>query len=261
MRAGNAASAQLQLDAYGHLLQQSWTWSELGHPPDDDYWRFLHELVDAAAERWREPDRGIWEWRGEPRHFVHSKAMCWLAIDRGLALARRSSRRAPERRWRAAREEIREAVLRDGYDTRRGTFVQAFGEPALDAAVLRLPAYGFIDYDDERMRSTVSVLAEALGRDGLLRRYDADDGMPQEGAFIACTFWLAQCLAGQGRVEEAQAAYDRALRTSGPLGLFAEEAEPDRDQSLGNFPQAFTHLAHIEAALALHAERARWISP
>ncbi len=261
VRAGNAASAQLQLDAYGHLLQQSWTWSELGHPPDDDYWRFLQELVDAAAERWREPDRGIWEWRGEPRHFVHSKAMCWLAIDRGLALARRSSRRAPERRWRAAREEIREAVLRDGYDARRGTFVQAFGEPALDAAVLRLPAYGFIDYDDERMRSTVSVLAEALGRDGLLRRYDADDGMPPEGAFIACTFWLAQCLSGQGRVDEAQAAYDRALRTAGPLGLFAEEADPDSDQALGNFPQAFTHLAHIEAALALHAERARWISP
>ena len=253
VRVGNAAGPQLQLDGYGHLLQQSWTWTQLGHPPDDDYWRFLLELVNAAAARWREPDRGLWEWRGEPRHFVHSKVMCWVALDRGLALAERSLRRAPTRRWREARDEIREAVLTEGFDQRRGTFVQAFGERALDAAVLRFPRYGFIDYDDERMIGTVAAVRDALEEDGLLRRHDADDGMPREGAFIPCTFWLAQVLARQGQLEEAREVYDRALRTATDLGLFAEEADPRAGLALGNFPQAFTHLAHIEAALTLEA--------
>jgi GH15 family glucan-1,4-alpha-glucosidase len=261
VRAGNAASAQLQLDAYGHLVQQSWNWAQLGHPPDDDYWRFLLELIDAAAERWSEPDHGIWEWRGAPRHFVHSKVLCWVALDRGLALAERSLRKAPVRRWRSARDEIRETVLAKGYDERRGTFVQAFGDAALDAAVLRLPAYGFLPYSDERMVSTVELLRAELDDGGLLRRYDADDGMPREGAFIACTFWLAQCLAGMGRADEAQEAFDRALRTAGELGLFPEESDGRTGEALGNFPQAFTHLSHIEAALALQGRRERWSSP
>ena len=251
VRVGNAAGPQLQLDAFGHLLDQSYTWAQLGHPPDDDYWRFLLELVDAAAERWREPDRGLWEWRGEPRHFVHSKVLCWVAIDRGLALAEGSLRRAPVRRWRAAREEIREAVLSEGFDARRGTFIQAFGEPDLDAALLRIPRYGFLAADDERMIGTVDAIVATLSEDGLLRRYDSDDGMPREGAFLACTFWLASCLAAQGRPEEARAAFDRALAASTDLGLFAEEAIPATDEPLGNFPQALTHLAHIDAALAL----------
>src|SRR4051795_2155674 len=261
VRVGNAASSQLQLDAYGHLVQQSFNWAQLGHPPDDDYWRFLLELIDAAAECWSEPDRGLWEWRGEPRHFVHSKVLCWVALDRGLALAETSLRKAPERRWKQAREEIREAVLDKGFDARRGTFVQAFGEQPLDAAVLRLPAYGFIAYDDERMVSTVEVIRSELDDGGLIRRYDADDGMPREGAFIACTFWLAQCLAGMGRADEAQAAFDRALRTASALGLFPEEADGETGEALGNFPQAFTHLAHIEASLALKARGAQWSSP
>jgi GH15 family glucan-1,4-alpha-glucosidase len=261
VRVGNAASSQLQLDAYGHLVQQSYNWAQLGHPPDDDYWRFLLELIDAAAERWSEPDHGIWEWRGEPRQFVHSKVLCWVALDRGLALAAGSLRKAPERRWKQVRDEIREAVLEHGFDAGRGTFVQAFGETPLDAAVLRLPIYGFLPYDDERIVSTVDVIRSALDDGGLIRRYDADDGMPREGAFLACTFWLAQCLAGQGRADEAQAAFDRALRTASPLGLFSEEADGETGEALGNFPQAFTHLAHIEAALALREGGARWSSP
>jgi GH15 family glucan-1,4-alpha-glucosidase len=261
VRVGNAASSQLQLDAYGHLVQQSFNWAQLGHPPDDDYWRFLLQLVDAAAERWNEPDRGIWEWRGEPRHFVHSKVLCWVALDRGLAMAESSLRKAPERRWKAARDEVREAVLDKGYDAKRGTFVQAFGDSALDAAVLRLPAYGFLPYDDERMVSTVEVLRFELDDHGLIRRYNANDGMPREGAFIACTFWLAQCLAGQGKADEAQEAFDRALRTASELGLFSEEADGETGQALGNFPQAFTHLAHIEAALTLKDRGSKWSSP
>src|SRR3954451_5363338 len=142
IRVGTAAAGQLQLDAYGHLLERSRRWFERGHPPDDDYWRFLVELVDCAARRWSEPDRGIWEWRGEPRHFVHSKALCWAALEHGIELARRCGRRAPERRWRRERDAVRAAIEREGFDAGRNTFVQAFGEPALDAALLRLPAVG-----------------------------------------------------------------------------------------------------------------------
>jgi GH15 family glucan-1,4-alpha-glucosidase len=251
VRIGNDAAAQLQLDAYGHLLEQSWRWCQLGHSPDDDYWRFLLDLADAAAERWREPDRGIWEWRGKPRHFVHSKVMCWVALDRGLSLAEQCLRKAPERRWRRARDEIREAVLSDGYDSRRETFRQAFGSRDHDAALLRLPSYGFIAYDDPRMLGTVAAVRSALNVDGLLRRYDADDGLPEEGAFLACSFWLAECLAGQDRVEEARAVFERTLAAGNDLGLFSEESAPSDGALLGNFPQALTHLAHIQAALAL----------
>jgi GH15 family glucan-1,4-alpha-glucosidase len=250
VRVGNAAGPQLQLDAYGHLLSQTHTWAELGHPPDDDYWRFVLELVGAAADQWDEPDRGIWEWRGAPMHFVHSKVLCWVALDRGIRLAETSLRRAPVRRWREARDAVREAVLSKGFDAKRGTFLQAFGEPGLDAAVLRLPSYGFIAYDDERMLGTVDAIREGLGQDGLLRRYDADDGMPREGAFLPCTFWLVECLAGMGRTAEAREAFDRALACANDVGLYSEEAGKG-DEPLGNFPQALTHLSHIEAAVAL----------
>jgi GH15 family glucan-1,4-alpha-glucosidase len=254
VRVGNGAGPQLQLDSYGHLLEQSWTWAQFGQPPDDDQWRFLCQLVEAAAQRWTEPDSGIWEWRGEPRHFVHSKMMCWVALDRGLLLAEKSMRRAPVRRWKAARDEIREAVLARGFDTKRGTFVQAFGEPYLDAAALRLPSYGLLPYTDERMLGTVAAVRAALETDGgLLRRYDADDGMPPEGAFLACSFWLAECLTGQGQLEAARAVYDRAARTATDLGLFAEQVDPATGALLGNFPLVLTHLSHIHAALGLVA--------
>jgi GH15 family glucan-1,4-alpha-glucosidase len=252
IRIGNAAAGQLQLDAYGHLLEQSWRWFRRGHSPDDDYWRFLVQLVDCAAERWREPDRGIWEWRGESRHFVHSKALCWAALEHGIVLARECGRRAPERRWRRERDAVRAAIEREGFDAGRNTFVQAFGEPALDAALLRLPAVGLVDFDDPRMVGTVDAVREELEEDGLLRRYAIDDGLPgREGAFLACTFWLAECLGRQGRVEEARAAFDRATATANDVGLFAEEFSPREGVMLGNFPQALTHLSHIEAAVAL----------
>jgi GH15 family glucan-1,4-alpha-glucosidase len=252
IRIGNAAGGQLQLDAYGHLLEQSWRWFERGHSPDDDYWRFLVQLVDCAAARWREPDRGIWEWRGEPRHFVHSKALCWAALEHGIELARHCGRRAPERRWRKQRDAVRAAIERDGFDSKRNTFLQAFGEPALDAALLRLPVVGLVDYDDPRMVGTVDAVREELEEDGLLRRYAIDDGLEdREGAFLACTFWLAEVLGRQGRIEEARGAFERAIATANDLGLFAEEFAPGEGIMLGNFPQALTHLSHIEAAVAL----------
>jgi GH15 family glucan-1,4-alpha-glucosidase len=252
VRIGNSARGQLQLDAFGYLADQSWRWYRRGHEPDDDYWRFLLDLVDAAIDHWREPDSGIWEWPSEPKHFVHSKVMCWTAVDRGLRLAEACMRKAPERRWRSARGEIREAIETEGYDPDRGIFVQAFGERALDAALLRLPTVEFVDYDDERMVRTVDAIRDELGWDGLLRRYDVDDGLPgREGAFVPCGFWLAEVLAKQGRAEEARQAFDRSMATANGLGLFAEEYDPDRDEMLGNFPQALSHLSHLEAALAI----------
>jgi GH15 family glucan-1,4-alpha-glucosidase len=249
-RSGNSAAEQFQLDAYGQVLDQSWSWHCRGNSPDDDYWRFLADLVDAACERWPEPDRGIWEWRGEPRHFVHSKALAWSAIDRGIRLAGDTGREAPER-WPEAREQVRAAIESRGYDEGRGTFVQALDGEDLDAALLRLPAVGFCDWDDERMVWTADAIRERLDCDGLLRRYDAEDGMAPEGAFLPCSFWLATCLARQGRGEEARAVFERTAATANDLGLFAEEYDPAERRMLGNFPQALTHLSHIEAAIAL----------
>ena len=257
VRAGNDASGQLQLDAFGHLLDQSWRWYGRGHEPDDDYWRFLVDLVEAAVEHWREPDAGIWEWPSEPKHFVHSKALCWAAVDRGLRLAGACMRKAPERRWHKARDEIRAAIEEEGYDSERGIFVQAFGEGGLDAALLRLPTVDFIAYDDERMVRTTDAIRERLECGGLLRRYEADDGLPgREGTFVACTFWLAEVLARQGRIEEARGAFDRAIATANGLGLFSEEYDPERRLMLGNFPQALSHLSHLEASIALAETRA-----
>ena len=252
VRIGNAATTELQLDAYGQLLDQSWQWYVRGHEPDDDYWRFLVDLVNTAADRWQEPDNGIWEWPGEPRHFVHSKAFCWLALDRGLRLAECLGRRAPRRRWERAGKEIRAAIEERGYDAERGVFVQAFGHDDLDAAVLRLPGFEFLPYGDERMVRTVDVLRTELDFGGLLRRYSADDGLNvEEGAFLACTFWLTEVLSGQGRLEEAREAFERASATANDVGLFSEEYDPEAGDMLGNFPQALTHLSHLEAALAL----------
>jgi GH15 family glucan-1,4-alpha-glucosidase len=175
-----------------------------------------------------------------------------VAAHLGLELAKHCMRKAPERRWRAARDEIREAVEAEGFDKRRGAFRQAFGEKGLDAAVLRLPSVGFLDYDDPRMISTADVIAAELDDGGLLRRYDADDGLPgREGTFLACTFWLVELLARQGRGEPAREWFDRAVATANDLGLYAEEYDPGAGRMLGNFPQALTHLAHVEAALAL----------
>jgi GH15 family glucan-1,4-alpha-glucosidase len=252
VRIGNQASKQVQLDVLGQLVEQSWRWYERGHEPDDDYWRFIVDLADTAAERWNEPDRGIWEWRGGRKHFTHSKVLCWTALDRALALAKACMRKAPERRWRAARDEIREAIETRGYDDRRGVFVQVFDRKALDAALLRLPVVGFVDYDDERMVRTADAIREELDADGLLYRYRGDDGMDgDEGAFLPASFWLAEVLAKQARLEDAREVFDRAVATANGLGLFSEEYDPGAQRMLGNFPQALTHLSHIEAALAL----------
>jgi GH15 family glucan-1,4-alpha-glucosidase len=252
VRIGNAAARQHQHDVYGELLDLVWAWHQRGKTPDADGWRFLVELVNEAAKRWTTPDRGIWELRGRPRHLVHSKVMCWVAVDRGLRLADEVGLPAPVARWTATRAAILAAVERRGYDPGRGVFTQAFDRPELDAALLLLPSTGFVAWDDERMLRTVEAIRAELEADGLLLRYRTADGLEgTEGAFVACTFWLAECLARQGRAAEARAAFARASATANDLGLFAEEFDPASGTLLGNFPQALTHLSHIAAAVAL----------
>jgi GH15 family glucan-1,4-alpha-glucosidase len=252
VRAGNCAAGQLQLDAYGELVNLGWRWHMRGRSPDDDEWRFFSELVEAAIERWREPDHGIWEWRGEPRHFVHSKAACWAAVDHGVKLAEECLRKAPVRRWREAAQEIRAEVERRGYDVQRGVFVQCFDEPHLDCASLLLPVLGFVAWEDERMARTADAVAEGLSEEGFLRRYRRADELPgQEGCFLACSFWLAECYARQGRSAPAREAFDRAMTAANHLGLLSEEVDPRTGEMLGNLPQALSHLSHISAAMAL----------
>ena len=252
VRVGNGASDQLQLDVYGYLLDLAWRWHRRGRSPDDDYWRFLLSLVDAAAEKVTSPDCGIWEVRGKPQHFVHSKVMCWAALDRGLRLAEECLRQAPSARWKKARDAIRQSVEDDGYDEDRGIFVRTLGGTELDASLLLLPAFDFVAYDDDRMVRTTEAVRAELDEGGLIRRYRAHDGLGgAEGVFIACTFWLAECLAYQGRRADAVDVFDRAVATGNDLGLFPEEYDPKQRQLLGNFPQGLTHLSHIAAAVAL----------
>lgn len=257
VRVGNQASTQLQLDTFGEMLELSWIWHQHGHSPHEDYWEFLVELIDRVSNHWRDPDHGIWEIRGEPQHYVHSKVMCWSTLNRGIQLAQDLGRKAPVDRWAEARDAVKAAVEEHGYDRKQGVFMQAFERPYLDAALLRLPSVGFVDYNDPRMVRTTNAIRTGLDADGLLYRYDAPDGLPgEEGAFLACSFWLAECLAGQQRFDEARAVFERATGTANDLGLFSEEYDVRQDRLLANFPQGLTHLSHISAAMALRRQSA-----
>ncbi len=254
VRIGNQASGQFQLDIFGELMDLAWEWHVRGHPPEGDYWRFLKSVVHQVETGWEEPDRGIWEIRGEPQHFVHSKMMCWVALDRAIRLAREAGLDGdvPLERWGELRERIRAQIETDGFDDRRGVFRRSFGSDELDAALLLLPQYGFVEYPDPRMLRTADAIRDELSEGGLTMRYRASDGLEDgEGVFVACTFWLAECLARQGRSEESLAFFERAERTANDLGLFSEEFDPEHEEMLGNFPQGLTHLAHIGAAAAL----------
>jgi len=257
VRIGNGATQQFQLDMYGIIVELSWRWSERGIRPTKDYWDFLVSVVEVAIEKSRLPDRGIWEIRSRPRHFVNSKVMCWAAIDGGLALAEKYSLVAPLERWRKERDDLRREIETHGVDHKRGIFVESYGSRAVDAALLLLPSVQFVAFDDERMVRTTDAIRRELSQDGLILRYESEDGLQgQEGVFLACTFWLAECLARQGRRTLALGAFKRATRAANELGLFAEQYAPRTREMLGNFPQGLTHLAHISAALALETPSA-----
>jgi GH15 family glucan-1,4-alpha-glucosidase len=256
VRVGNAAEKQIQLDVYGEILDLAWTWYRRGHEPDEDYWDFLADVLNAAMKSWHLPDQGIWEMRGSPRHFVQSKAMCWSALDRGVRMAEELGRKAPTEEWKKARDRIRHAIEEKGYDHERGVFIQAFGFPRMDSALLLLPVTGFVRYEDERMIRTTDAIRKELEEHGFLRRYaaDGDDLEGREGTFLACTFWLVECLANQGRREEAHRIFQKALSAGNDLFLFSEEYDPGQGEMLGNFPQGLTHLSLIAAVTALDEE-------
>ncbi|WP_445148666.1 glycoside hydrolase family 15 protein [Baekduia sp. Peel2402] len=253
VRIGNAAWEQRQLDAFGELLDVA---DALGDDLelDERTREFLCQLVDRAAEQWRQPDAGIWEERDRERHHTLSKVMCWVALDRGLRLADRLGAATETDRWRTARDEIRATVLREAYNKQRGAFTGVLGGDELDAAVLILPLVGFIDADDERMVATVRALQKALGADGLLHRVERID---DAGAFLPTTFWLAAVQAQAGDTQTARATIDRALACANDLGLLAELGDPLTSKPMGNVPQVLSHVALISAVARLAAAEAR----
>jgi GH15 family glucan-1,4-alpha-glucosidase len=252
VRIGNAAARQFQLDAYGEVLDTVHVWRKAGGEIVPELWSFLRECVRCIRERWRDPDEGIWEVRGGPRHFVHSKAMCWVGVDRAIKMAQALGESEPLDEWRGLRDEIRGDVLERGFDRELGTFVQAYSSRSLDASAMLLPLMGFIRADDPKMISTVVAIQERLTTDGLVHRYLAEDGLPgEEGAFAICSFWLVDNLALQGRADEARALFERVCSLANDVGLLAEEIDPRTREQLGNFPQAFTHVALINGAFHL----------
>jgi alpha,alpha-trehalase len=205
--------------------------------------------VDWVADNWHRPDSSIWEIRAEPRHYVHSKVMCWVALDRAIRLADQLGAPPTLPRWRAAREAVHADVIEHGWNEEKGAFVQSYGSSALDAANLLIGVYGFLPGDDPRMVGTIQATLRELTRDGMIYRYTSDDGLPgEEGIFSICTFWLADALALSGDHAFAERVFRRMLRFASPLGLYAEQIDPRTGDFLGNFPQAFTHIALINTA-------------
>jgi len=255
VRIGNAASDQFQLDVYGELMDSMLQAREDGMPSEPAAWRLQLALLAFLEKAWEEPDEGIWEVRGKRRHFVHSKVMAWVAFDRAVRTVERFEHDGPVDRWRELRDRIHREVCERGFDAERGSFTQSYGSRGLDAATLMIPIVGFLPPDDERVIGTVEAIQRELVRDGFVLRYDtdeADDGLPPgEGAFLPCSFWLAEVLALQGKVDEARELFERLLDLRNDVGLLAEEYDPVAGRQLGNFPQAFTHLSLVGAAIAI----------
>jgi GH15 family glucan-1,4-alpha-glucosidase len=250
VRIGNAAFSQQQHDVYGALLDSLYIHSKVAERIRPEGWRLIAEQVEAAVKVWREPDQGIWETRGEPKHYVSSKVMCWVALDRGARLAQWRNEHELADRWRDIASEIHADVLTHGV-TDDGVFRQHYDTDALDASTLLVPIVRFLPPTDERVRATVLAIAEGLTQDGLVLRYrpeETDDGLHgAEGTFAICSFWLVSALSEIGEADRARVLCERLLAYTGALGLFAEEIEPRSGAHLGNFPQAFTHLALINA--------------
>ncbi len=253
VRVGNGAWSQRQLDVYGELLGAAQRLVDQLGELDPVTRRFLAAAADTAAAHWREKDQGIWEIRGEPRDFLYSKLMCWVALDRAIALARELGAEDRVTDWAAARDEIRTAILEHGWNEQAQAFTQAFGSEDLDASNLMLAITGFLAADDPRMKATIHATARRLtDKRGLVYRYLAHDGLAgEEGTFLLCTFWLAQAQALAGEVEAATATFERAVAAINDVGLLAEEVDPGNGEMIGNFPQAFSHIGLINAAWAI----------
>jgi GH15 family glucan-1,4-alpha-glucosidase len=254
VRIGNDAHGQLQLDVYGEVIDAVATFVRRGGRLDQDTVRLLDGLGHTVCKRWREPDEGLWEGRSGRRHHTHSKVLCWVALDRLVSMHEAGQLHVCVREFRAQRDAIRAEIETRGYKERLASYVAVFDSEELDASLLTLPLYGYLDARHPRMRSTCARVRAALGRDGLLYRYAtaSDDGLPAgEGAFGICSFWAVECLARGGQIDEATRTFERLLKYANDVGLYAEEIDPTSGAALGNFPQAFTHIGLINAALTL----------
>jgi GH15 family glucan-1,4-alpha-glucosidase len=257
VRIGNAAAEQFQLDVYGEVMDALHQARLAGLKRDDPSWALQAHLMSFVEKHWSDPDEGIWEVRGGPKQFTHSKLMAWVAADRAVKAIERFGLPGPAARWRALREDIRRDILTRGYDADRGTFTQYYRSRELDAALLMVPLVGFLPADDSRVRGTVSAIERELLQDDFVQRYtqapgDSVDGLPAgEGAFLACTFWLADNYALQGRHDEAREVFERLLALRNDVGLLSEEYDPKARRLVGNFPQAFSHVPLIDTARTL----------
>jgi len=249
VRIGNGAFHQFQLDVYGEVLLSFDSYHRAGGIIDDSLWMLAEAMVESALRDWQKADNGIWEVRSEPRHFTYSKLMAWVAVDRGLRLARVLERPVEFDRWRRARAAIRADILEKGWNEKRRSFVQAYGSSNLDASTLFIPMVGFLPADDPRTAATIDAVQRELVHDGLVHRYlpsETDDGVGgDEGAFTMCSLWLAGSLVTGGRLDEAREIYERVARMGNHVGLYSEMVEPQTGEFLGNYPQAFTHIALI----------------
>ena len=262
VRVGNRAAEQFQLDVYGELLEAAFLLSGLTPRVVERRWGVLARLAERVRRLWRRPDRGIWEVRGPPRHFVHSKVMAWVALDRAARLAQRFDEPSRADRFRTAADEVRAAVLERGLDREHGGFSRSFGDGLADAANLRIPLVGFLPPTDPRVVRTVRWVESELARGAFVWRYHADDGLAgPEGAFLPACFWRVECLARMGKTRRAEACWRQLRPAGGPLGLFPEEYDPARALPLGNYPQAFTHIAALRAAFAIGLARTGPVAP
>jgi GH15 family glucan-1,4-alpha-glucosidase len=261
VRVGNGAWNQRQVDVYGELLAALSRLRDQVGELEPATREFLVAVAEAAARRWTEKDQGIWEIRGDPQDFLYSKVMCWVALDRAIALAGMLGAQDLVPSWQRTRADIHAAVLRDGWSAQAGAFTQYFGSDYLDASSLIIPIVGFLPADDPRVLSTIEAIEERLTDErGLVYRYDTSesrDGLEgREGTFVLCTFWLAQALAQARQPARARQVFERAIAFVNDVGLLAEEVDPDTGELLGNFPQAFSHIGLVNAAWAIsEAER------
>jgi GH15 family glucan-1,4-alpha-glucosidase len=255
VRIGNAAVSQLQLDVYGEVMDSLYQARRIGIAADPLTWNLQRKLLEFLESGWQEPDEGIWEVRGPRRHFTHSKVMAWVAFDRAVKSVETMGMDGPVERWKAIRRAIHEEVCTRGWDPRRRTFTQAYGSLALDASLLMIPLVGFLPATDPRFAGTVAAIEQDLVHDGVVLRYgtsEGHDGLPPgEGAFLLCSFWLADAYALMGRGEEARALFERLLALRNDVGLLSEQYDPAARRFLGNFPQAFSHVGLVNTACNL----------
>jgi GH15 family glucan-1,4-alpha-glucosidase len=252
VRVGNAAHAQLQLDVYGELID-AFHQARMAKLKLEDTWDLECTVLQHLAEIWNQPDHGIWERRGEPRHYVFSKVMTWVAFDRAIKSAEKFGYKAPVREWRRLRETIHRDVCAKGFDPQLNAFVESYGSKLFDASVLLLPAVGFLPAGDARVRGTLAAIERHMMRDGFVLRHDpreisSEEEQPIEGAFLACSLWLADAYVLAGELAKAQALFDRVIAVANDLGLLAEEYDTGARRQTGNFPQALTHIALVNSA-------------